>query len=244
MDPIARLQRLDRRRKRLTDYEAKVRMAFWMPATRDRFIARLAKKFRQASEERDRILSVINADPAMRQRLREVERAGLEGKESPKRSSDAPSQSAEVTAEESTAPSRPTRDVDMAQPVLENQALYVVTLKRTERRAKEAYQRAVWYYKWGDWKRENVPLQDVETLLDRLKADLNRSTGARLVAEDAFETEVRETCQNDPKHILRREELLAAVPTDKDAGTVRNAFEEWLEKRTGEIDYEEDEPIY
>lgn len=240
MDPIDRLKRLDRRRDRLNAYEARVRMAFWMPATRDRILARLNKRFREASEERSKVLGQINADPVLRKRLRDLDNAELAERTSPAPSSPKPQhQKAEAAAGPASKAKVLSRDT------LENQALYVTSLKDTERHAKEAYQHAVWYYKWADWKRDNVPVEQVGGLLDRLKADLGRARKDRALAQESFEQAVRSSAPTNSHHILYREELMASVPKIE-KGPVQNAFEQWLERRTAkkEPDYAEDEPSY
>ncbi len=244
MDPIARLQRLDRRRKRLSDYEARVRMAFWMPATRDRIIGRLAKKFRQASEERSRVLGIINADPALRQRLRAIEQAELRREKGTTPSPERTSDRAAGSLDASPAPSTHAHAAATPRHVLENQALYVVGLTRAERTAKEAYQRAVWYYKWGDWKRDDVPVEEVGRLLTRLKGDLSRARRDRVLAQDAFEEAVRASAPPDTHHLLYREQLLASVPPDEKGHQRGNAFDQWLEDLIGkrEPEHVEDEP--
>ncbi|MFD0986149.1 hypothetical protein [Methyloligella solikamskensis] len=215
-----------------------------MPATRDRFIARLSKKFRQASEDRKRVLDIIEADPTLRQRLRKMEQAELEGPKGAKRSPASPSDRKAAGLDRSPARNAEGRVAITPKPVLENQALYVVGLTRAERLAKEAYQRAVWYYKWGDWKRDSVPVEEVGRLITRLKRDLMRARADRASAQEAFEEAARVSAPPETHHVLYREELLASVPPDEKGTSVRNAFERWLDGRTGKIepDRVQDEP--
>lgn len=223
MNPLDRLDRLNQRQRRLDEYAARVRMAFWMPKTRDRVLSRISKKFRQNAAERTRVLDLIKADPVLRQRLREREDQVKARQRTKERGSVGPS-----------GPAAPLPDK------FHNEAMYVVSLKETERLARDAYQEAVWYYKWGDWKTDGVAVEEVTALLDTLKHEMQRATRSRVEAQQSFEDGIREALSGDPQHIVHREELLASVRRTEPSNSL-NGFQRWLGERTTERDEPEPE---
>lgn len=69
-DPISRLRRLEAFRARLARMHDRVGMVFFMPETRDRFRARLYRKWVQATQQRAMLLETIHGSPELLARYR------------------------------------------------------------------------------------------------------------------------------------------------------------------------------
>ena len=228
-DLLSRLDRLNARRLRLNAYISRVKMAFWMPKLQKRILFRLHNKLRHVAADRSRLLAHINADPALRQQLRAHERQ-LAPSHTP-----TPAHSLDQRAQDRKPPIPDS---------LQNQAESLHSLKAAERLAKTAYQQAVWYYKSGEWKTQNVSAERIGQLLDTLNADLRQSVSARVAEQQSFEDAVRAHNPSDPHHIVEREKLLAAAPKPHPADDLLNAFEQWTKANTRQPNHKPSESPY
>ena len=219
MSLIDELERLDRQRTRLALYEERARRLWFLPAMRKRFLARFAKRWHEASEKRSRVLGLIQADPAMRAELKAREQAAL------------------------TTPSLPPR----SGAGLEKQAAAIHALREQERRCRDVWQDAVWYYKSGEWKRHGLEVGEVTGVLDRFRSQMVEAARQRAQKQSTFEAEVarhyRAQAPANADHILERERLLQEAEratalnrtSELDARPQPNEFEIWLKGRVPEL---------
>ena len=243
-DLLSRLDRLNARRLRLNAYIARVKMAFWMPKLQKRILFRLHNKLRHVAADRSRLLAHINADPTLRAELRAHQRKAAQSA-LPTISHQHNQRQSDAAARQQALNIQPKNSPPLNQPEsLQNQAENLHKLRTAERLAKTAYQQAVWYYKSGQWKAQNISAEQVGQLLDTLKADYRQSANTRVAEQQSFEDAVRAHNPSDPHHIVEREKLLAAAPKTHPADDPLNAFEQWTKANTPQPNHKPSESPY
>ena len=215
---LRRLDELDRQRFNLYVYETRWRRVFFLPKSQEKALARIEARWERLTRERDRVLSLIYADPNLRSALKQREEARL----------------------------RPRSAQDTAEPdlTLGEFADTVVAARVRERAAKSAYQDAVNYYKWGDYKNDRVDVHRLGHVIDHLKATFLNQQHLRASRQLAFETEVRAQSPGETQSIIQRDELLneanmrrltSTSTSDRDVDDLQQAFETWIRRERGDL---------
>jgi len=193
MHPVDRLAKVDRQLARLVLYEVRLSRMFFAPKTRDRLRTKLNRRWTALTRQRTHLHQTIMADPALKTEMKDRERLAI----------------AKSVAERELKMQE--KSVHITDASLRESADDVVALRYNERHAKDAYQDAAWYYKSGQWKNDNVPVDELGLQIDVLRETLKDMQLKRATTQTIFEETVFTKFQGDPEHVLYREQLLQSA---------------------------------
>lgn len=220
-DLIQELERLDRRRAETYYYGGKARaLGLIAPGLAGKIIAGLDQRFQDLTRQREQVLQLIWADPVLRLKMREREKATIE----------------EAHRRDLAAEMRGKLPGKLFKPslALKQIGIKVVGLEQEEARRKDHYEEAWFYYKSSAWERDRVPIAKLDNLLADLKVkwDAVREARGRVTDGLHFNLEGEVGRRSKESLTLLQESLLHEVrseilPRERDLQT---PLSEFLEK--------------
>lgn len=165
MDLLQSLRELDEKRARLTLYGNRIGMAHWIaPRTAEKLRKLLQDRFWAVTKSREQVMSLINGDPVMSERLKRHHAEALKELEAPKAASALPT-------------------IMPISAYLRMMAGDVIKAERKERQAFEDLKEANGYYVNEEWRHDGVDVGLVNDLIDRLRVqrDADRMQRGRIV---------------------------------------------------------------
>lgn len=199
-DLIQELERLNRRREETYYYSEKARaLGIVAPGLAGKIIAGLNARFAELTQQREQVLQLIWADPVLRMKMKEREKAAVE---------DARRRQLERDVR-GKLPGR----LFMPSAALKQVGIKVVGLEEEEARRQAHLDEAVFYYATGAWERDLVPLAKLESLMDdlRLKHAMVREARGRVTDRLQFDLEREVGPRTKESLTLLRESLLQEV---------------------------------
>lgn len=198
-DLIVYLDKLDAERAKLMLYARRFKKLRWLvPKIAGSLMQGLEEEWADLTKERQRTLEVIWADPVLRVKMKDRERAAVE--DARKRM---------VARDVMTA--LPGKPYDVPQPVKEI-GRRVVGLEREEALRQGYLDEALFYYGSGTWQNDGIEVGKLTKLLDELTADRDTARLARHRVLDGLQTrlEMDMTAKHEPVSLVR-ENLLVAI---------------------------------